>query len=102
VWVNGIKHRAVEAYKLEMVQETAAETQRRNEAIEQAQQKAHIAVTELQTLEARYGDLQKTIAQLSSRNDNLDCLDADSVQRLREIGRETGDGTRGTTSSTPE
>jgi len=71
---------------------TAKESQRRMAVLEQAQAQARAAADKLAQTEKRNAGLLSKINRLSARHDRDACLDADSVRRLREIGRAPGDG----------
>lgn len=93
------KHKAATEARAAVIAEqeklTAAESERRQKVINDARNRAELAVGRLSMAQRRNAALQMEIARLSARNDSRACLDADSVRRLREIGQPISRGVAG-------
>lgn len=86
-YTEKVKHEAVTQVRAQL--EAAAETEhrRRQSVLNQAQQQASVYAQRVEDIEKKNESLQREIARLSAAHDHEPCLDADSVRRLREIGR---------------
>ncbi len=93
------RHEAAAGARAKVIAEqekiTTAESERRQKVINDARQKADLATTQLAAARRRNAALEAKIGDLSHRNDSRPCLDADGVQRLREVGQPAGRGTPG-------
>ena len=65
--------------------ETQGETDRRVKSLEESQRVTQKGINELLALQKRNSEKLREINNASRSNDSRACLDADSVQRLREI-----------------
>ena len=88
---------ATDALQAKIDAATAAESQRRDQEIQQANAARDEAIARAKSERVRNASLVSAINRLSARNDGLPCWDTDAVDRLRRLidqgGRKAGDGT---------
>lgn len=86
-WVGAREAAARVAVIAELQVATAAEHERRQAVLEEAQAAAQQSAAALASMERTNASILSRIAELSRVHDGDHCLGADSVRRLRQLGR---------------